>query len=193
MQGIKISPIVLISMKRFANIITVSVVIIALTLYMAITCRAQPQNEKVAQQIAQFPVGKSFLEIPFQLERDRAIILLTVNNSSPLKFLVDTGSKTPYLGGAAPAESLGLKIIGDAIDGGPGSGAATTVKIAGDVTFNISGATIKKAEMLVPPPPAPTLAPLSDYGIIGRPLFDNFVVEFDWAKQGINTLDSLTI
>jgi hypothetical protein len=57
------------------------------------------------------------------------------------------------------------------------------------VTFNISGATLKVAEMIVPPPPEPTRAPLSSFGVIGRPLFENFVVEFDWAKQIIRLHD----
>jgi hypothetical protein len=122
-------------------------------------------------------------EVAFELDRGRPLIPLRIEGSAPLLFLLDTGSETPNLRGAADPSSFDFKIIGVANVGGAGSGAPTKAKLAGDVKVGIGGVTFTIAELVVPQPTTPPDAPLSTFGVIGKPLFERFVVEIDWEDR----------
>ncbi len=141
----------------------------------------------------QFPEGKSFIEVPFEVDRNHMVIPISVNGSRPLKFGFDTGAQGAILYNSTVGDSLNLNIVGKARVRGAGSGEGAEVSIANDVTFDIGGIKLSSGEMLVAPPaPAgrggPQVGGNTD-GVIGRPIFASLVVEVDWERQVIKFYD----
>ncbi|HYC60094.1 MAG TPA: hypothetical protein VEK79_11075 [Thermoanaerobaculia bacterium] len=124
-------------------------------------------------------------DVAIELDRGRPLIPLRINGSAPLPFLLDTASQTPNLRGAADPASFHFKIIGIANVGGAGSGKRKQAKLAGNVEISIGTATFMLAELVVPDRPAPPEPPLSTFGVIGKPLFDRYVVEIDWTARRV--------
>ena len=127
--------------------------------------------------ILNYPKEKDVVDIPFEVENSRIVVPVTVNGSQPLRFVLDTGlSGAIYYG--SKAETLGLKMAGEMqVRGVGGGGTPSTVPIASGVNFNIGGIELTNAHLALRPSNAPY------DGVIGRPLFGNVVVEFDWEKK----------
>ncbi len=127
----------------------------------------------------QFPVGKSVVEVPFEVESGLMIIPVSVNGSQQMRYVLDTGASGAVHNETSSVDSLNLKIGGEVQVRGVGGGAATsTAKIAEGVTFNIGGIELSNGH----------LALLPSYrwghsGVIGREVFASLVVEVDWEKQ----------
>lgn len=141
--------------------------------------------EKIALR---FPAGKSVVEVPFEVDRNLMIIPLSVNNSRPLRFVLDTGSQGTILNNSQLADSLRLKMVGTVQVRGAGSGPMTTASVAENVTFNIAGIELAGGRLAVH-----SLTPGSPFagqdGVIGRSVFENLVVEVDWEKQILRFYD----
>jgi PDZ domain/Aspartyl protease len=168
-------------------------VIIAAVIYVSITGVSYAQNTEIEFLKTQFPDGKTSIEIPFQIEDNLPVISVSVNGSRPLRLIFDTGSQTPLLYGSVDAAPLALKIEGKTEVRGAGSGPGILASIAGDVTYGFAGLQLFGSELVVLPKVETTqitqLQASRIDGVIGRPVFENFVVELDWEKQIIRLSD----
>lgn len=139
-----------------------------------------------------FPPGKSFVEIPLRRAHNVPVIPVGVNGSRPLKLILDTGSEVPVLFGGPPAGSLNLKTAEEGIARG-GSGPATPVSIAGEVTFSISRLRLTGQRLcFLRRVGGDALSPRARNtpdGVIGRPVFDNLTTEFDRERRLIRFYD----
>lgn len=131
-----------------------------------------------------FPAGKSFVEVPFEVESNHMIIPVSVNGSRPLRYVLDTGGQGASLYNSAVADSLDLKIVGTMrVRGAGNGGAAAQASVAEDVNFKIGDVELSGGMLAVRRlPPGSGLAASRD-GVIGRPVFGNLVVEVDWEKK----------
>lgn len=166
------------------------VLLIALSSFASSAAYAQSEKPGV-----RFPAGKSFVEIPLRIEFGVPVISVGVNGSRPLKFILDTGSDTPVLFKSSLADSLKLKISSNEKASVQGGGpAGVTASIATDVIYNLGGVELTGGRLIVLPPrdssrPSPPTMNALD-GIIGRPLFENLIVEYDWDKSLVRLSDT---
>ena len=129
-----------------------------------------------------FPEGKDVVEIPFEFVRDKILIPVSVNGSKVMSFILDTGAPIAVFRDSDLAGTLDLNIVGQAQVGGAGEGETSTVPIAGDVTFQLAGIEITGATMAI----GVGEGKLPNFrwdGVIGRPVFKNLVVDFDFANK----------
>ncbi len=131
-----------------------------------------------------FPGGKSVVEVPFEVEGNWMVIPISINNSRPLRFVLDTGAQGTFLQNSQLADSLKLKIVGKMqIRGAGGGGAGREASVAENVTYNIGGIELSNGGLVVAPSPSDArFAPKHD-GAIGRIVFATLVVEVDQEKQ----------
>jgi predicted aspartyl protease len=135
-----------------------------------------------------FPAGKNVVEVPFEVDRDLMVIRLSVNNSRPLRFVLDTGAQGTILNNSSVIDSLRLNIVGTVQVRGTGSGPMGTASVAEGVSFDIAGITLTGGRLAVQP--LRPGSPFSEYdGVIGRVVFDSLVVEVDWEKQALRFYD----
>lgn len=145
------------------------------------------RQSEVPQAGVRFPAGKSFVEVPLEVERNLTIIPVRINNSRPLRLVLDTGANSTHLENPEIADSLNFNFTGDVTVRGAGQGSIIAKKVDG-VSFNVGG--VETVGMLLVEPRKPTdFERLSDDGTIGRQLFDRFIVEFDWIKRFIKLHD----
>jgi predicted aspartyl protease len=135
-----------------------------------------------------FPAGKSVVEVPFEVDRNQMLIHLSVNNSRPLSFVLDTGAQAAVLNNSQLADTLHLNLVGTVQVRGVGSGPMGTAAVAENVTFNIAGIELAGARLAVRP--LSPGAPFAEHdGVIGRSVFAHLVVEVDWEKQVLRFYD----
>src|SRR4051812_24998019 len=81
-----------------------------------------------AAQEVRFVSGGSSSKIPFELFGNLVLLQIRVNNSEPLRFILDSGAATSVID-AQRAKALGLKAQGKIVgSGGAGSAEATFTK-----------------------------------------------------------------
>ncbi|MBA3694240.1 MAG: aspartyl protease family protein, partial [Acidobacteria bacterium] len=102
-----------------------------------------------------FPGGKSVVEVPFEVEGNWMVIPISINNSRPLRFVLDTGAQGTFLQNSQLADSLNLKIVGKMqIRGAGGGGAVREASVAENVTYNIGGIELSNGGLVVAPSPS---------------------------------------
>jgi predicted aspartyl protease len=144
---------------------------------------AQAPPAEIQMPKAAFPAGKSVVEVPFEVERNWVVIPVSINNSRPLRFVLDTGAAGAFLNNAALADQLNLTTSGTTEVRGAGGGPNPTFSIAKNVTFNIAGVEFRDGTLLVRKPSSGPSMPSPSDGVIGRPIFAGLVVELDWVKK----------
>jgi hypothetical protein len=122
--------------------------------------------------------------IPFELHNNHIYLRVSVNNSEPLWFILDTGAETSI--SKKRARTLGLKSSGKGQIYGSGE-KPTDFSFVEKAAFNLSGIRFSEKRIAV--------LPLEDGeadekhqidGLIGESFFERFVVEIDYATQIIN-------
>lgn len=156
---------------------------------------------------AHFVTGKSALAIPFELDDNLIYVQVTINGSSPLSFILDTGAFTIVDFQRARGLGVKLKQIGE----GTGVGDENPpVFLGGEkVSFSLPGVTLSKQRLLAVPldkveacankfvvdeygrgiflSDPQTFGPRRKLdGILGAELFHNCVVEIDYPARLIN-------
>ena len=161
-----------------------ALLLIAVAATIPTTADAQPVKKHMGAPAATltFPQGKNVVEIPFEFERDKIIIPVSVAGSEPLPFILDTGAPIAVLMDEDLASTLDLKITGKARVGGAGEGETKEVPIASDVTFDVAGIGITGAMMAIGIG-KDHFSNMRFAGVIGRPIFKNLVVDFDFENQ----------
>jgi len=162
-----------------------------------------------------FTSGNSALAIPFDLDANNNIYLLVrVNGSRPVFFMLDTGASHNVLS-LALAKSLGMKVepAGTTIDA-TGAEPQDVYLVLGTTTFALPGLTFSDdTAVAISLDKMRDCAKQANYdergqrlsrdqrvkresniivdGILGRKFFDTFVVEIDYAARLINVYDPL--
>jgi len=171
------------SFCKSALVIAFSIGIVSATVSAQIA-QSERRMPDMRLPVVSFPAGKSFVEVPFEVESNLMVIPVSVNGSRPLRYVLDTGAQGTSLNNSEIIDSLNLNITGTMpVRGAGGGGVASEVSIAGNVNFNIGGIELSGGRLAVRrlPKDSPFLA--SYDGVIGRIVFSTLVVEVDWEKR----------
>jgi Aspartyl protease/PDZ domain len=146
---------------------------VAILLCLALTgCNA-------AATVLQQPVT-----VPFELYENTPFVEVRVNGTGPLWFLIDSGADTCLID-RRHAASLGLNVRGQSSTTGFGDG-ATSISFARGVVLSLGAIELPRQTVVVYQfsELEPILGRRID-GIIGRNLFERFVVEFDYIRKSM--------
>jgi CubicO group peptidase (beta-lactamase class C family) len=155
-------------------------ILLAAVISIGTDARSQTRVERHQMPLPtlRFPAGESVVEVPFEIESGIMIIPLSINGSRPLRYAFDSGASGAIHYDTAVADSLKLKIVGEArVRGVGGGGAVSMVSIADNANFNIGGLELLNSHLAIRP------SRWGHDGVIGLPIFGNLVVEVDWEKQ----------
>jgi hypothetical protein len=130
-----------------------------------------------------FASGKSALKIPFELFGNLVLLQVRVNNSDPLRFILDTGADTSVID-AQRAKALRLKPQGKiAGSGGGGTAEATFTK---GVAVSLQGVRLLDQTIYVLPLESLSALGRKIDGVIGNDILKAFVVEIAYSAKTIN-------
>jgi len=149
------------------------------------------------------PSSQRALVIPFQLRQNQIFVEVSVDGSPPLTFVLDTGA--PYnLIGLRQARSLGLPLqsVGRVVQG-VGADPPDAYVVSRKLTVRLGDISLASQALVAVPLDLPAEcadapagradstrggtggASSSVEGVLGKPLFDRFVVDIDYAAQRI--------
>ncbi|GAB2550344.1 hypothetical protein GCM10027189_36220 [Rufibacter soli] len=132
----------------------------------------------------QFPRNK--VRIPFKLVHNLVIIPIQINDSKPLNFVVDTGVDRTILIELNAFDSIALHDVQSLFLRGLGKGAGIQAMLSTGNFIRFSGLEARNQSVLVLEENIFELSSrvgMEVNGIIGYPLFQNFVVEMDYANK----------
>lgn len=160
------------------------ITVILLIVCGGIVSPAEAGQSKGATSEARFDSGIKARGIPFELHNNHIYLRVSVNNSEPLWFILDTGAENAI--SKKRAQALGLKLSGKGQIYGSGE-KLTDFSFVEKAAFNLSGIVFSAKQVAV--------LPLGDTeanekhqidGLIGESFFNRFVVEIDYAARIIN-------
>jgi len=140
-----------------------------------------------AGQTAQEPVA----QIPFELHRNKILVPVWIGARGPYTFILDTGAPSSVLNSFRLAEALGATIERRVQVSGAGDGPAQPAGITTPVGMAVGQASLD-ASPLVVVDLADQLAAASGRvydGILGRPLFNRYVVRMDFQRRLLELYD----
>ena len=144
-----------------------------------------PTTPKPAQ--IQFANGQRTV-VPFVFEDNTIVLQVRVNNSSPMKFFLDTGAGMSVLN-VSKADGLNLKKAGSL--NANGVGGSIEGYLAKGASLSVAGVTVLNQPMAILPLDFPCEA--QDVpGIIGYDFINSFVVEIDYEAKTITLSDPST-
>ena len=139
-----------------------------------------------AQQLGfRLPEGQKRLSVPFELHNNLIIIRVVLNNSLPLKFILDTGVRTTVLTEKSFTDLLNLTYSRKITIPGAGGEKLVDAYVANNVTLDINGLIGHGHAMLVL---EKDLLQLKNYlginvhGVLGYELFSRFIVEINYDR-----------
>jgi len=132
--------------------------------------------------------------IPFDLHRNKIIIPVTLNGAGPFDFILDTGAPVTILGAMSMAQRLGIALERSASIGGAGDGDAPPAAVSEPVAIGVGDVAVDRARVVVfDLTDALARASGREYhGVIGKLLFDHFVVCIDIDGGAIELFDPVT-
>lgn len=143
-----------------------------------------------AQQPPSLRLGSDLAQIPFQLIDNRVVFSGSVDESSDLVFVLDTGARASAVFGPV-GDSLGLAFVGQARVGNGGDGVMAPVAIGASIHLGpdveIQGETVVA---LLDQPLGTRLGFPAD-GITGAALFTNAIVGLDFDRGVMGVYRSL--
>lgn len=160
---------------------------VAVIVFLVVVTAVNPGSAGARQPVAGAPVT-----IPFELATRHIIVKVTVNNSRPLSFVLDTGANTAIVR-MATATELGLSLQGSATAGGVGGGAQTG-QLVKDATWSLAGLEgfSQPVALALPLPALPAGLGREIDGIIGGEFIKRFVLELDYQARTIMLHDPRT-
>ncbi|KAA3439161.1 aspartyl protease family protein [Rufibacter hautae] len=133
-----------------------------------------------------FLYNRKRVKIPFQLVHNLIIIPIKINNSNPLNFVVDTGVDRTLLMEIGEFDTITLNNVEKLFLRGLGSGEGIQAMLSSGNSINFSGVESKNQKVLMLEENIFNLSSrlgLNVHGIIGYPLFRDFVVEIDYQNK----------
>lgn len=147
-------------------------------------CDDSPLSSATADTPVTSPTtSRNSQPIPFQLADGLIYMQASLNGSSPLWVILDTGSSYTVID-ASVSKMLGLDFRGDGIAYGPGQGSTQEFAFAGHATLMFAGAELDDQTVATLPLEwfSQELGRRVD-GFLGSNIFQNYVVEIDYANQ----------
>lgn len=128
-------------------------------------------------------ISRSSQPIPFQLTDGLIYMQASLNGSSPLSVILDTGSSYTVIDESL-SKMLGLDFRGEGTAYGPGQGSTQEFAFAGHATLMFAGAELADQTVATLPLEwfSRELGRRVD-GFLGSNIFQNYVVEIDYANQ----------
>jgi hypothetical protein len=132
------------------------------------------------------PEGQKRLSVPFELHNNLIVVRVLLNNSLPLKFILDTGVRTTVLTEKSLTDLLNLTYSRKITIQGAGGEKIIDAYVANNITLNINGLIGHGHAMLVL---EKDLLQLKNYlgvsvhGVLGYELFSRFVVEINYDRK----------
>jgi aspartyl protease len=164
----------------------------------------------VSRSDTRFAAGKSAIAIPFQLVDNRIYLRASVNGSSPLRFILDTGANQNILSlRNAKSFAMRLQLVGK-VEGGIGDEPSDAFLITDKVSIGLPGAVVSDQSLIAVSldktqeclgqtadngdtrtahPGQRSATRRAVDGILGKPFFSSFVVEIDYPALLINLYD----
>jgi PDZ domain/Aspartyl protease len=144
-----------------------------------------------AALVVQPPAGAS-VTIPFELVARHIVVKVTIQNSRPLSFVLDTGANTAIVR-TPTAEALGLTLFGSVSTGGAGSGRQAGQRVK-DARWSLVGLEgfAQPVSLALPLPMLPRGHGQDIDGIIGGEFIKQFVVELDYQARTMTLHDPKT-
>ena len=132
-----------------------------------------------------FSSGKSALKIPFELHNNQIYLQITVNDSKPAWFILDTGAGNII--SRSLAQKLGLKLQEQGEFQAPGKSGIFKYALTKKVSFKLPGAVLTDENVAVVAfEDVEKCVGHSTDGIIGFELFNSAVVEIDYKMRLLN-------
>jgi hypothetical protein len=132
------------------------------------------------------PTGYDKISIPFEIYNNLIVIDIILNNTLPLKFVLDTGIRTTVLTEKTLTDLLNLTYSRKITIPGAGGEKLVDAYVVNDVTINIGDIQGKGHALLVL---ETDLLQLKSYlgvnvhGILGYELFSRFVIDINYDKK----------
>jgi len=146
----------------------------------------------VAPVHSQRPVAPADpVSIAFDPAARHVIVQVTVNNSRPLSFILDSGANVAIIR-TDVAKELGLKLEGTVGVGGAGSGPPQTGSFVRQATWSLVGLPgfSQPVTLAVPMPELPIAMGRPIDGIIGGEFIKEFVIELDYQARVLKLHDA---
>ncbi|MGV3541483.1 MAG: aspartyl protease family protein [Rufibacter sp.] len=131
-----------------------------------------------------FPAGHKKVRIPFKLINNLVVVPIQVNDSKPLNFVVDTGVDRIILMELSASDSISLNNVEHLFLRGLGQGEGINAYASKGNKIKIAGVEANNQNLLILEENIFNLSSrlgIPVNGIIGYPLFKNFVVEINYA------------
>ncbi|GGK67157.1 hypothetical protein GCM10011405_13910 [Rufibacter glacialis] len=144
------------------------------------------QTRATEEDGLKFQYGRNRVRIPFKLVHNLVIIPIQINNSQPLNFVVDTGVDRTLLMEIGAFDTITLNNIERLYLRGLGKGAGIEAILSWGNRLNFSGIEARNQRVLLLEENIFNLSTrlgMEINGIIGYPLFKDFVVEIDYEAQ----------
>jgi hypothetical protein len=174
--------------KRFFSI----VILVVPLLFTICFSRQEKPLEQSTDKAVQLDrgKGKDVWQIPFKIIDGLIIVPVKVNGSKELNMILDTGMNEPVvtLFHFETGKELGLWYVGPVNVSGPGDKGAKTASMTLGATLTISGIEFKWQTIIVIDESRSTSRWTMD-GIIGKTIFDSYVVEIDFEKSIVIVYD----
>jgi hypothetical protein len=147
------------------------------------------QVPAIPAQLANLTTEVSTVAIPFELVNRHIILKVSVNNSAPLSFVLDTGDKVAIIN-LERAVSLGLNLQGKVHMGGVGAGQSLGSFVK-EANFTVTGLPGFSQPVRLALPLSNLASRLGqDFdGILGSDFIEQFVVEVDYQSRTLKLYD----
>jgi len=142
-----------------------------------------PSFASADSRVTSQAIPRSAQPIPFQLADGLIYMQASLNGSSPLWVILDTGSSYTVID-ASVSKMLGLDLLGEGIAYGPGQGSTQKFAFAGHTTLMFAGGELGDQTVATLPLGwfSSELGRRVD-GFLGSNIFQNYVVEIDYDNQ----------
>ena len=127
------------------------------------------------------------IEIPFDFHVKQPIVQVSVNGSSPLPFVIDTGASINVVdAGLLDSVMKGASVTARGPISGGGQGTVPSQNVSG-LTFAIGSSSWADQRAVAVPLGYPKTKHYA--GLIGAPILTRYVVQFDFAKSVMRLID----
>lgn len=133
-----------------------------------------------------FPSNRTFIQVPIEISQNLIVIPVSINDSPPLNFILDTGIRTSILTEPAIAQILELDMKERIYLYGLGGSGIIQAARVDDVTLSIGSITGTNMDLIVLPEGILAFSEVFGfpvYGIIGHDLFRQFPVHINYITR----------
>jgi hypothetical protein len=164
--------------KRYITGLYITVIIAMLVLscggsYAQMTCYSLERNYRK-------------ISVPFELCNNLVVVPVTMNDTIPLKFILDTGVETSILTEPLIAELLHLRYDKEINIKGPGNSYEVTAYLVNQVRLSMPGAVCTGVPIYVLAEDylqLKNVMGVNVHGILGSDIFRRFVVDLDYSNK----------